>query len=236
MTKPKPKNTAEEILARIDRRREALKAAGHKHSDRHISMAATGSPYTLASIRKGIADGTQTGISTETLKKLAFPLATTTEFLLTGQGLEDVDDPGEDAPHVESSQILVDSHEPQGVPLIGYVSAGAQAVMIPLPAGELDRVPRPPGASEKTVALEIRGDSLGAVFDRWLVFYDDIRSPVTPDLIGKLCVVGLPDGRVLVKKIRVGRNGAFDLLSNTEEPIAGVEIHWAAAVKNMGPR
>lgn len=123
------------------------------------------------------------------------------------------------------------------VPVVGYVGAGAAAHYYAVNQGGLDEVPAPTDATDSTVAVEVRGDSLGPLFDRWLVFYDDVRRPVTADLIGKLCVVGLPDDRVLVKKIRRGRNGNYDLVSNSEDDvIRDVTIEWAARVKNMVPR
>lgn len=121
------------------------------------------------------------------------------------------------------------------IPLVGYVGAGAEADF--REAGELGRVEAPEGATDTTVAVEIRGDSLGPLFDRWLIAYDDVRRPVTADLVGRLCVVGLDDGRVMVKKIRRSKSrGLFHLISNTEAPILDVAIEWAARVKNMVPR
>lgn len=133
-----------------------------------------------------------------------------------------------------AGEILSEATE---VPLVGYVGAGAEAHFYAHGDGDYEMVPAPEGATSDTVAAEIRGDSLGPLFDRWLVYYDEVRSPVTPDLIGRLCVVGLPDDRVLVKKItRAKTPGLFHLLSNTEEPIFDAEIMWAARVKNMVPR
>lgn len=98
-------------------------------------------------------------------------------------------------------------------------------------------VPAPDGSTDDTVACEIRGESLGPLFDHWLVFYDDVRTPVTPDLIGHLCVVGLPDGRVLVKRLqKAAGTGFFHLISNTEGPILDQPVDWAAKVKTMTPR
>jgi transcriptional regulator with XRE-family HTH domain len=123
------------------------------------------------------------------------------------------------------------------VRVAGYVGAGAEAHYYAVAQGDLDEVAPPNRVTERTVAVEVRGDSLGALFDRGLVFYDDVRSPVTPDLIGKLCVVGLPDDRVLVKKIRRGKNGLYDLVSNSDaDTLRGVAIDWAAAVKIIVPR
>jgi hypothetical protein len=123
------------------------------------------------------------------------------------------------------------------VPLVGFVGAGAEAHYYDRQQDELDRVPAPDGMSPETVAVEIRGESLGALFDRWLVYYDQVERPVTPELIGKLCVVGLADGRVLIKKIQRSKaRGLFHLISNTEAPLTDVAIEWAARVTSMQPR
>lgn len=123
------------------------------------------------------------------------------------------------------------------VPLVGYVGAGAETHLFAEGQGPFDQVDAPEGASETTVAVEIRGESLGALFDQWLIFYDKVERPVTSDMIGRLCVVGLTDGRILVKKIRYGQlTGHYNLISNTEAPIYDVEIAWAARVKQMTPR
>lgn len=123
------------------------------------------------------------------------------------------------------------------VPLVGYVGAGAEAHFYAVSQGELDRVPAPDDATPETVATEIRGESLGKLFQHWLIYYDDVRSPITHDMIGQLCVVGLPDDRVLVKQIKATKShGLYDLLSNVEEPILAVPVLWAAKVKSMVPR
>lgn len=124
------------------------------------------------------------------------------------------------------------------VPVVGYVGAGAAAHYYAVSQGDLDRVPAPPDFDAYTVAVEIKGDSIGPLFNQWLIFYDDVRSPVTPDLIGRLCVIGLMDDRVVVKKIRKSKtDGLFDLISNDDrENITDVEIVWAARVKHMAPR
>lgn len=123
------------------------------------------------------------------------------------------------------------------VPLVGYVGAGAEAHYYGSGDGVLDYVSRPEGANENTVSVEVRGTSLGPLFERWLIFYDDVRTPVTPDLHGRLCIVGLPDDRVLVKLIRpAAALHHFHLLSNNEEPILDQEVIWAARVRSMTPR
>lgn len=123
------------------------------------------------------------------------------------------------------------------VPLVGYVGAGAEAHLFAEGQGPFEDVSAPEDATDDTVAVEIRGDSLGSFFDRWLVYYDDVRRPVTSDLLGKLCVVGLADGRTLIKKIIRGqRRGLFTLNSQFEPPIYDAIVEWAARVKRMEPR
>lgn len=127
------------------------------------------------------------------------------------------------------------------VPVVGYVGAGAQTTLYAEGDGEagdeFDAVAAPENATPHTVAVEVRGVSLGELFDRWLIYYDDRRDPVTSDLVGKLCVVGLTDGRILVKKLKRGQlPGHFTLLSNTEPPIYDAALVWAARVTNMAPR
>jgi transcriptional regulator with XRE-family HTH domain len=127
--------------------------------------------------------------------------------------------------------------ERRTVPLVGYVGAGALAHLFSEGQGPFDEVEAPDGSTDSTVAVEIRGESLGALFEQWLVFYDDVRDPPGRDLIGKLCVVGLADGRILIKKLVLGQlPGHFTLLSNIEPPMYDVLVDWAARVKNMMPR
>jgi len=126
---------------------------------------------------------------------------------------------------------------PETAPLVGFVSAGSRAHYFADGQGPFGHVRAPEGSNEQTVAVEIRGDSLGPFFNEWLVYYDDRREPVTADLLGQLCVVGLADGRVLIKKLKASQTpGLYHLLSQTEEPILDVAVDWAARVRSMSPR
>lgn len=136
------------------------------------------------------------------------------------------------APVINNEGQVVGFH----VPLVGYVGAGSEAHFYALTHENLDEVPAVEGATDKTVAVEIRGDSLGSLFNRWLVYYDDVRRPVTSDLLRALCVVGLADDRVLIKKLHPSPvPGVYDLISENEAPIRGVRVEWAAKVKAMTP-
>jgi transcriptional regulator with XRE-family HTH domain len=122
--------------------------------------------------------------------------------------------------------------------VVGYVGAGSQAHNYATGDDLNDYVAAPDDATPSTVAREIRGASLGPAFDHWLVFYDEIHDPVTPDQHGKLCVVGLETDQVLVKVLRAtGTPGRYHLISNGgEEPIFDQHVLWAATVKLMRPR
>lgn len=137
-----------------------------------------------------------------------------------------------------ADSILEAAPKGERIPLVGYVRAGAAAYYYANASDPLDWVPPIEDGTDDTVAVQIQGESLGSFFDSWLVYYDEVRSPVTPDLIGKLCVVGLMDDRVVVKKIYRSRvKGLFDLKSNDgKENIDDVEVIWAARVKQMTPR
>jgi transcriptional regulator with XRE-family HTH domain len=120
----------------------------------------------------------------------------------------------------------------------GYVGAGGEAHFYKLSDEDYEEVSAPDGATDQTIAVEIKGTSWGRFMNTWLVFYDDIRSPVTEDLLGHPCVVGLADDRILVKVIRRDGKGGYKLISNdsTEPDIEDAEIEWAAKVTSMRPR
>jgi len=209
--------TLKGILRRVERRLKALDITAQAASE-----AAGLSKDAIRNLRRA-ADGdpNRKGVSSRTAQGLAKALRTDLNWLVEGTGTEEIEETGGE----------------RTVPLVGYVGAGAEAHFYAVAQGNLDEVPAPDNSSPATKAVEIRGDSLGSLFDRWLVFYDDVRSPFTLDLVGKLCVVGLKDDRVLIKKIRQGsKKHLFRLLSEREPPIEDVEIEWAAKVKTMVPR
>jgi transcriptional regulator with XRE-family HTH domain len=122
------------------------------------------------------------------------------------------------------------------VPLVGYVGAGSLAHYFGEGDGNLGEVEAPDNATEKTVGVEIRGESLGVMLDGWVAYYDEVREAPTPDMIGKLCVVGLYDGRVLIKKLEKGQLPKHYNLLSQDPPIYDAEVVWAAVVKAMMPR
>ena len=124
------------------------------------------------------------------------------------------------------------------VDLVGYVLAGDATVTFADGQGPFDTVDAPDGASANTVAVEIRGASLGPAFDGWLVFYDQEQRAAWDRLSGRLCVCEISDGRVMVKILRPAKTpGLWHLYSNIGgDPILDQEVTWAAPVTFMRAR
>ena len=155
----------------------------------------------------------------ENFERLAQVLGTTVSWLLREDGPEEIE-----------------GTEPRTIPVWGHVGAGGAIYRFHEVGGPIDRIAAPENSNEKTGAVEIVGDSLGTLFDRWYAIYDEVRDPPTVDLLGKLCVVETKDGRVLIKRLKKGRGKRFILESNFDAPIYDVEVVWAARVKNLVPR
>ncbi len=87
------------------------------------------------------------------------------------------------------------------------------------------------------VAVRVRGDSMSGVLeDGWTVYYEDRREPPDESHYGKLCVVGLKDGRALVKKLYQGRRPRhYDLHSINAPPELDQPVEWAARVVWIKP-
>lgn len=196
-----------------DRLREARIKAGFK-SARSAALRHGWVPSTYSSHENG-----QTAVPKDDAETYSRAFGVAPEWILYNRG-------GSKAARRE---------KPAQVDLIGFVSAGRTSFA---PAGKLGRVDAPDGSGPSTVAVEIRGDSLGPAFDNWLVFYDDVRRGPTDDLIGKLCVVGTEAGDILIKKLQRSKTkGLFHLVSNSgETTMTDIAVEWAAKVKHMVPR
>lgn len=201
----------EGVIHRVEQR---LKAVGL--SATAASKQAGLSEDAIRNMKRAVSQGGRKGVSTETISKLAPILQTTTGWLLEGAGLEDA--------------------AGATVPLVGYVGAG-DAAHFYAESDELDYVDAPPGIDTVKAAAAIRGPSLGPIFDGWLVYWGERRAGVPTAFYGKLCMVWLPDDRVLVKQIQPSRHqGFFHLISNNEAPMMDEEVVWSALVEDMRPR
>lgn len=119
-------------------------------------------------------------------------------------------------------------------PVVGIVHAGSGTIIRDNAQGPFDYVPGPSDALPQTVAVKVSGDSMGHWLADSLLFYHDIKRPVSVDCYGKLCVVGTPDGKVMVKELRPSRQrGLFHLFSANMDPILDQDVEWAARVTNI---
>lgn len=122
------------------------------------------------------------------------------------------------------------------VPLIG--SVGARGEVEVLEMSRVGAVEAPPESSPSMVAITVTAGPLAGIADEgWLIYYEDRRKPATDDLIGTLCVVGLPDGRTMVRKLLKGRTpGLYHLHATGGDPMYDQPVQWAAKVAWIRPR
>lgn len=136
---------------------------------------------------------------------------------------------------VDPGALVADS---TAVDVVGYVGAGSMITYYGEDEGALESVDRPPGASDQTVAVLVKGDSMpGVAEDRWVLYYDKRVRSVPDEWLNQLCVVWLPNERVYVKKVYRGRDpGTFDLVSTGHyEPMRDEEVEWSAKVQWIKP-
>lgn len=124
------------------------------------------------------------------------------------------------------------------VPIVGYVGAGGTISYEDSqgPFGEAELPPK--NGSPSLVAVIVKGDSMsGTLEDGWTVYYDNRRDPPDETLHGKLCVAGLSDGRVLIKKLYPGRKRHhYDLHSVNAPPLLDQAVVWAARITWIAPK
>lgn len=127
-----------------------------------------------------------------------------------------------------------------GTRLVGRVGAGA-AIQPIEEDGDWDddtEVESPPGATDKTVAVGVQGESMpGIAHDGWLLYYNERFDPPDSSFVGKLCVVWCEDGRVLVKTLGFGsEQGLWSLISSSGAIEKDVALKYAALVEWIKPR
>ena len=124
------------------------------------------------------------------------------------------------------------------VPVIGRVGADAEGRVLfatGQEAGEL--VPLPPGGTKRAVALRIVGHSMHGVADEGgLIYFEDQRTPPTPDMFGHVVVVETAEGEVLVKRLLRGSlKGRYDLESVVGPVRENAKLRWAAHITAIIP-
>jgi phage repressor protein C with HTH and peptisase S24 domain len=123
------------------------------------------------------------------------------------------------------------------VNLVGYVGAGG-TIAYQDGQGPFGEAEMPPGAiGTNIVAVKVQGDSMSGVLDDGsIVYYDNRQEPPDERLYRKLCIVGLADGRVLIKRLFPGRiPDHYDLHSTNGPVMLDEKVVWAARVSWIAP-
>jgi hypothetical protein len=119
--------------------------------------------------------------------------------------------------------------------LVGKVGAGAEIIRFD-EGSVLEGIEPPPGLGICNAAV-ISGDSQYPLQEGWLIFYGAEHAGIAEDCIGKLSVVQVKDGPILLKTIkRARKKGLFRLESWNAPPREDVAIEWAAKVLDIRPR
>lgn len=124
------------------------------------------------------------------------------------------------------------------VPIRGYVGASPDG-RIRFSTGDPtnDFALMPVGASAKSIAVYVDGHSMRGVADHGsLIFYEETRTPPTPDMLGHVVVVETVKGDVLVKRLLKGSHkGVYDLESTGAERLEDQKLRWAAHIVSIVP-
>ena len=128
--------------------------------------------------------------------------------------------------------------QPRPAPIIGRVGADPGGEVL-LAGGQAppEFVPLPPGGTERAVALRVTGHSMrGLADDGALIYFEDQRTPPSPDMLGQVVVVELETGEVLVKRLlRGAAPGRYDLESVAGPTRRDARLRWAAHITAIVP-
>ena len=123
-------------------------------------------------------------------------------------------------------------------PIIGRVGADPGGEVL-LAGGQAppEFAPLPPGGTERAVALRVSGHSMrGLADDGALIYFEDQRTPPSPDMLGQVVVVELDTGEVLVKRLLRGASpGRYDLESVAGPTRRDARLRWAAHITAIVP-
>jgi hypothetical protein len=76
----------------------------------------------------------------------------------------------------------------------------------------------------------------GVADDGALIYFEDQRTPPSPDMLGHVLVVETDDDQVLVKRLlRGSKNGFFDLESLAGPTLRDAKLRWAAHITAIIP-
>lgn len=124
------------------------------------------------------------------------------------------------------------------VPVIGRVGANPEGtVLFAVGHDPAELAPIPPGGTDQARALRVVGHSMrGVADDGALIYFEDQRTPPTPDMLGHVVVVETDDDEVLVKRLlRGSRPSLYDLESVAGPMRHDARLRWAAHITAIIP-
>lgn len=124
------------------------------------------------------------------------------------------------------------------VPIVGRVGANPEGTVLFATGQDAgDLAPIPPGGTERAVALRVVGHSMrGVADDGALIYFEDQRTPPTPDMLGHVVVVEVDTDEVLVKRLlRGSRPDRYDLESLAGPMRQDARLRWAAHITAIIP-
>jgi transcriptional regulator with XRE-family HTH domain len=122
--------------------------------------------------------------------------------------------------------------------IVGNVGANPDGLVLYATGQEPnDLVPLPPGGTDQAVALKVVGHSMrGVADDGSIIYFEDQRTPPTPDMLGHVVVIETDTDEVLVKRLlRGSRPGHFDLESVAGPTRHDARLRWAAHITAIIP-
>lgn len=133
---------------------------------------------------------------------------------------------------------MTGSAEPGFVQVVGRVGANPEgAVLFATGQDPAELAPIPPGGTDQAAALKVVGHSMrGVADDGALIYFEDQRTPPTPDMLGQVVVVETDTDEVLVKRLlRGSRPGLYDLESVAGPMRHDARLRWAAHITAIIP-
>ena len=124
------------------------------------------------------------------------------------------------------------------VAVIGRVGANPEGTVLFATGDDpAELAPIPPGGTDQARALRVAGHSMRGVADAGaLSYFEDQRTPPSPDMLGHVVIVETDTDEVLVKRLlRGSRPGLFDLESVAGPMRQDARLRWAAHITAIIP-
>lgn len=121
------------------------------------------------------------------------------------------------------------------IAIIGKVVEGSLVVLNFIDSGKDSLVVAPTYATKSTKALKLSSGVLGNQLKNWVVFYDDLEKAEDLEILNKLCVVKIPSGETVVRRVERSEGGQYALALQGESTILSEHLDWARPIIGMMP-